>query len=206
MVSLVSCKRDVYLIELVFSFSLGEYSEVKMLIIWQFYFQYFEEFSYCFPTWLHHFVTVVVVQLLSHVQLFAVPWTAAHWAFLSFTVPQSLLKLMSTESVIPSKHLIPCCPLLLLPSVFSNIRVFSSESVLCIRWPMYWSFSFSFSIRLSSEYSGLISFRIDWLDPFAVQGTLKSLLQHHNWKASILPCSIFFMVQLSHLYMLLGKP
>ena len=132
------------------------------------------------------------VQLLSHVQLFAVPWTAAHWAFLSFTVPQSLLKLMSTESVIPSKHLIPCCPLLLLPSVFSNIRVFSSESVLCIRWPMYWSFSFSFSIRLSSEYSGLISFRIDWLDLFVVQETLKSLLQHHFESINSLALSLLY--------------
>ena len=132
------------------------------------------------------------VQLLSHVQLFAVPWTAAYWAFLSFTVPQSLLKLMSTESVIPSKHLIPCCPLLLLPSVFSNIRVFSSESVLCIRWPMYWSFSFSFSIRLSSEYSGLISFRIDWLDLFVVQETLKSLLQHHFESINSLALSLLY--------------
>ena len=115
---------------------------------------------------------------LSHVQLFATPWTAAHQASLTITNSQNLLKFMSIESVIPSNHLILCYPLLLLNSIFSSIRVFSSESVLCIRWPKYWSFSFS--ISPSNEYPGLISFRIDWLDLLAVQGTLKSLLQHFN--------------------------
>ena len=114
------------------------------------------------------------VQLLSHVQLFATPWTAAHQASLSITNSQSLLKLMSTESVMPSNHLILCRPLLLLPSIFSSIRVFSNDSVICIRWPKYWSFSFS--ISPFNEYSGLISFRINWLDLLAVQETLKSLL------------------------------
>ena len=124
------------------------------------------------------------VQLLSHVQLFATPWTAAHQASLSITNSRSLLKLMSIESVIPSNHLTLCCPLLLLPSIFPSIRVFAKESVLCIRWSKYWSFSFS--ISPSNEYSGLISFKMDWFDLFAVQGTLKSLLQHHSSKASIL--------------------
>ena len=114
----------------------------------------------------------------------------------------SLLKLMSTESVMPSNHLILCCPLLLLPSIFPSIRVFSNESVLHIRWPKHWSFSFSFSISPCSEYSGLISFRIDWFDFLAVQGTLKSLLQHHS---SILWCSAFFLVHLSQPYMTTGK-
>ena len=123
------------------------------------------------------------VQSLSRVRLFATPWTAAHQAFLSIANSWSLLKLMSIESVIPSNHLILCCPLLLMPSIFPSIRVFSNESVLRIRWPKYWSFSFS--ISPSNEYSGLISFRIDWLDLLAVQGTLKSLLQHHSSKASI---------------------
>ena len=139
------------------------------------------------------------VQLLSSVQLFATPWTAACRASLPITNSQSLLKLTSIELVMPSNHLILCRPLLLLPSIFPSIRVFSSQSVLCIRWPNYWNFSYS--ISPSSEYSGLISFRIDWLDLLAVQGTLKSLLQHHSSKASILRCSAFFMVQLSHLYM-----
>ena len=134
---------------------------------------------------------------------FATPWTAACQASLSFTISWSLLKLMSFESVMPSNHLILCHPLLLLPSIFPSIRVFSHESVLCIRWPKYWSFSFS--ISPSSEYSGLISFRMEWLDLLAVQRTLKSLLQHHNLKASVLWCSTFFMVQLSHLYMTTGK-
>ena len=120
------------------------------------------------------------VQLLSCVQLFAIPWTAAHQAFLSITNSQSLLKLMSIESVIPSNHLILCRPLLLLPSIFPNIRAVSNESALCIRCPKYWSFSFS--ISPSNEHSGLISFRMDWLDLLAVQGTLKSLLQHHVQK------------------------
>ena len=124
-----------------------------------------------------------VVQLLSHVQLFMTPWTAAHQASLSFTISQSLLKIISIELMVPSNHLILCCPLLL-PSVFPSIRVFASESVPCMRWPKYWSFNFS--ISPSNEYSGLISFRIDWLDLLAVQGTLKSLLQHHSSKASIL--------------------
>ena len=123
------------------------------------------------------------VQSLSRVRFFATPWTAAHQAFLSIANSWSLLKLMSIESVIPSNHLILCCPLLLMPSIFPSIRVFSNESVLRIRWPKYWSFSFS--ISPSNEYSGLISFRIDWLDLLAVQGTLKSLLQHHSSKASI---------------------
>ena len=140
--------------------------------------------------------------MLSHVQLFVTPWTAAHQASLSFTVSQSLLKLMSIESVMPSNHLIFCHPLLLLLSIFPSIRVFSSESTLCIRWPNYWSFSFS--ISPPNEYSGLISFRLDWLDLLSVQETLKSLLQHHNSKASILRCSAFFMVRLSHLCMTTG--
>ena len=126
----------------------------------------------------------------------ATPWTAARQASLPFTLSQSLCKLMSIESVMPSNHLILCRPLLLLPSIFPSIRVFSNESVLHIRRPKYWSFSFSMSP--SNEYSGLISFRIDWLDLLAVQGTLKSLLQHHSSKASILRCSAFFIVQLSH--------
>ena len=131
------------------------------------------------------------------------PWTAARQATLSITNSCSLLKLMSIELVMPSNHLILCCPLLLQPSIFPSIRVFSSESVLLIRWPKYWSFSFN--ISPSNEYSGLISLRIDWLDFLVVQGTLKSLLQHHSSKASILQCSAFFIVQLSHPYMTTGK-
>ena len=131
------------------------------------------------------------------------PWTAAHQSSLSITNSQSLLKLMSIESVMPSNHLSLCHPLLLLPSVFLSTRVLSSESVLCIRWPKYCSFSFS--ISLFNEYSGLISFRIDWLDLLAVQETLKSFLQHHCSKASILQPSAFFTVQLSHPYMTTGK-
>ena len=127
------------------------------------------------------------------------PWTAACQASLSITNSQSLLKLMSIVLVMPSNHLILCYLLFLLPSIFPSIRVFSNESVLCNRWPKYWSFSFS--ITPSNEYSGLISFRMDWLDLLAVQGTLKSLLQHHSSKASILQCSGFFIVQLSHPYM-----
>ena len=136
-----------------------------------------------------------LVQSLSCIGLFATPWTAAHQASLSTTNSRSLLKLMSIELVMPSNHLILCL-LLLLPSIYPSIRVFSKESVLRIRWPKYWSFSFS--IGPSNEYSGLISFRMDWLDLLAVQGTLKSLLQHHSSKASILRCSAFFIVQLSH--------
>ena len=143
------------------------------------------------------------VQLLSRIRLFATPWTAAHQASLSITNSQSLLKLMSIESVMPSNHLILYCPLLLLPSIFPNIRVFSKESVLHIRWPKYWSFSFS--ISPSNEYSGLISFRMDWFDLLAFQGTLRSLLQHHSSKASILQHSAFFIVQFSHPYMTTGK-
>ena len=131
------------------------------------------------------------------------PWTAASQASLSITKSQSLLKLMSIELVMPSNHLILCCPHLLPPSILPSIRVFSNESVLHIRWPKYWSFSFS--ISPSNEYSGLISFRMDWLDLLAVHGTFKSLLQHHSSKASILRCSAFFIVQLPHPYMTTGK-
>ena len=134
---------------------------------------------------------------------FAIPWAAALQASLSITSTQSLLKLMSINSVMPSDHLILCLPLLLLPSVFPSIRVFSNELVLYISQPKYWSFSFS--ICPSNEHSGLIFFRIDWLDLLTVQGTLKSLLQHHSSKASILRCSAFFIVQLSHPYMTTGK-
>ena len=130
-------------------------------------------------------------------------WTAACQVSLPITNSWSLLKLMSIMSVMPSNHLILCCPLLLLPSIFPSIRIFSKESVLSISWPKYWSFSFS--ISPSNEYSGLISFRMDWLDLLAVQGTLKSLLQHHTSKASILQHSAFFTVQLSHPYMTSGK-
>ena len=143
------------------------------------------------------------VQSLSHVRLFVTPWTAARQTSLSITNSRSLLKLMSIESVMPSNHLILCCPLLLPPSIFPSIRVFSNESVLLIRWPKYWSFSFN--ISPSNEYSGLISFRMDWLDLLAVQGILKSLLQHHGSKASVLRCSAFFITQLSHPYMTPGK-
>ena len=143
------------------------------------------------------------VQSLSRVQLFATPWTAVCQASLSITNSQSLPKLMSIESVMPPNHLILCHPLLLLPSVFPSIRVFSNESVLCIRWPKYWSFSIN--ISLCNEHPGLISLRMDWLDLLAVQGTLVSLLQHHSSKASILQHSAFFIVQLSHPYMTYWK-
>ena len=135
------------------------------------------------------------VQSLSRVRLFVTPWTEACQAFLSITNSRSLPKLMSLE-LVPSNHLILCCPLLFLPSIFPSIRVFSNESVLRIRWPKYWSFSFS--ISPSNEYSGLISFRVDPLDLLAVQGTPKRLLQHHSLKASILQHSIFFIVRLSY--------
>ena len=144
-------------------------------------------------------MSISSVQSLSCVWLFATPWTAARHASLSMTNSWSLLRLMSTESVMPSNHLILCHPLLLLPSIYPSIRVFSSESVLRIRWPKYWSFSFSISPY--NEYSGLISFRIDWFDLLAVWGTLKSLLQHHSLKASVLWQSALFMVQFSHSYM-----
>ena len=146
---------------------------------------------------------IFVVQLLSRVWLFATPWTTARQASLSINNSRNLLKLMSVESGMPSNHLILCRPLLLPPSVFPNIRVFSNESVLHIKWPKYWSFSFN--IGSSSEHSGLISLRMDWLDLLAVQGTLKSPIQHHSSKASILRCSAFFIVQLSHPYMTTGK-
>ena len=135
-----------------------------------------------------------VVQWLSCVQVFETPWAVAPQASLSFTISQRFLKLMSIESMMPSNHLILYRPLLLLPSIFPSIRVFSNESALCMRWPKYWSFS----ISPSNEHSRLISFSMDWFDLLAVQWTLKSLLQHHNSKASILQCSSFFMVQLSH--------
>ena len=143
------------------------------------------------------------VQSLSHVWLYATPWTAARQDSLSITNSQSLLKPMSTESVMSSNHLILCHPLLLLPSIFPSIRVFSNESALYIRSPKYWSFSFN--ISPSNEHLGLISFRMDWLDLLAVQGTLKSLLQHHTSKVSIRWCSVFLIVQLSHPYMTTGK-
>ena len=143
------------------------------------------------------------VQSLSYVRLFATPWIAAHQASLSIPNSQSLPKLMSIESVMPSNHLILCHPFLLLPPIPPSLRAFSNESALRVRWPKYWSFSFS--ISSSNEHPGLISFRMDWLDLLAVQGTLKNLLQHHSLKASVLQCSAFFIVQLSHPYMTIGK-
>ena len=148
-------------------------------------------------------VIVVVVQSLSHVQLFATPWTAACQASLFITISRSSLRLTSIESVMPSSYLILCRPLLLMPPIPPTIRVFSSESTLRMRWPKYWSFSFS--IIPSKEIPGLISFRMDRLDLLAVQGTLKSLLQYHSSKASILRCSAFLIVQLSHPYVTTGK-
>ena len=146
----------------------------------------------------------VVVQSLGRVRLFATPWTAARQAYLSITISQRLLKCLSTKSVMPPNHLILCRPLLLPPSIFPSIRVFSTESVLCIMWPKDWSFSFN--ISPSNEHSGLISFRMDWLHLLAVQGTLESLLQHHGSKAPILQRSAFFMVQLSHPYVIKSVP
>ena len=143
------------------------------------------------------------ISQFSRVQFFVTPWTAAYQASLSIINSWSLLKLMSIELLMPSNYLILCRPLLLLPSLFPSIRVFPNESVLRIRWPKY--SSFSFSISPSNEYSGLISFRMDWLDLLAVQGTLKSLLQHHSSKASILQLSAFFIIQLLHPYMTAGK-
>jgi len=139
----------------------------------------------------------------SHVHLFATPWTTAHQASLSFSISQNLFRLMPFESMMPSNHLILCYPLLLLPSIFPSIRVFSNESALRIRWPKYWSFSFS--ISPFSGYSELICFRIDWFDLLTVQRTLKSLLEPHCSETSILQCSAYFMVQLAHLYMTTGK-
>ena len=159
--------------------------------------------AYQLPHTLGASVSFSSVQLLSRVQLFVTPWTAARQACLSTTNSRSFLKLISIELVMLSNRLILYCPLHLLPSMFPSIRVFSNESVLHIRWPKYWSFSFS--ISHSNEYSGLISFRMDWLDLLAVQGTLKSLLQHYSSKASILWRSAFFIVQLSHPYMTTGK-
>ena len=155
-------------------------------------------FSFCFFIGIHMYFSSV-----SHIQLFVTPWTAAYQAYLSITNSWSLLKLMSIDLVMRSKHLILCHPLLLPPSIFLSIRVFSSESVLRIRWPKYWSFSFS--ISPSNEYSGQLSFRIDLFDLLPVQGTLKSLLQHHSSKTSILQCLAFSVVQLSHPYMTTGK-
>ena len=141
------------------------------------------------------------VHLLSHIQLFATPWPSARHACPSSTISQSLVKVMSIESVMPHDHLILCCPILLLPSIFHCVRVFSNELTLCIRWPKYWSFIFS--ISPSNDYSGLISFIIDWFD--LVKSLVKSLLQHHSSKASVLWCSAFFIVQLSFPYMTTGK-
>ena len=138
------------------------------------------------------------VHSLSRIRLFATPWTAAHQASLSITNSRSLTKLMSIELVMPSNHLILCHPLLLMPSIFPSTRVFSNESVLHIRWPKYWSFTFS--ISPSNEYSGLISFRMDWLDRLAIQGTLKSLLQYHSSKASVLQCSAFYSPTLTSIH------
>ena len=152
---------------------------------------------------IHSLIKFFIVQLLSCVQLFVNPWTAVFQASLSFTISQSLLKLMSIESVMPSNYLILYHPLLHLPSVFPSIRVFSNELAVCIRWPKYWSFSFS--ISPSNEYSGLISFRIDWFDLLFVQATHKGVFQHHNLKASILWLSDFLMVPLAHAYMTSGK-
>ena len=151
----------------------------------------------------NHSVQFSSVQLLSRVRLFATPWIAACQASLSITNSQGLLKLMSIESVMPSSHLILCRPLLLLPPILPSIRVLSNESALCTRWPKYWSFSFN--ISPSNEHTGLISFRTNWLDLLAVQGTCKSLLQHHTSKATILQHSAFFIIQLSHPYMTTGK-
>ena len=167
----------------------------------------------CFGNWIfvnvlklgrgHIEFALVVVQALSRVRHFETPWTAARQASLSFSIYRSLLKLMSIESVMPSSHLILCRPLLLLSAIPPSISVLSNKSTVRMRWPKYWSFSFS--ISPSKEHSGLISFRMDWLDLLAIQGTLKSLLQHHSWKASILQSSAFITVQISHPYMTTGK-
>ena len=153
--------------------------------------------------YIHRVLWISSVQLCSCVRLFATPWAAACQVYQSITNSQILLKLISIELVMPSNNLILCRLLLLLPSILPSIRVFSNESVLCTKWPKYWSFSFN--ISPSNEYSGLISFRIDCFDPLVVQGTLKSLLQHHHSKASIFGRSAFFIVQLSHPYMTTGK-
>ena len=174
--------------------------------MWPSFLQVFVQFCpLCFQDYFLYVVTLdtVSVQLLLHVQLFATPWTSAHQASLSITNSWTLPKRMCIESVMPSNHLILCRLLLLLPSIFPSTRVFSNESALRIRWPKYWSFSFN--ISPSNEHPGLISPRMDWLDLLAVQGTLKSLFQHHSSKASILRRSAFFIVQLSHPYMTTGK-
>ena len=160
-------------------------------------------FGLCYFSWKFSSVQFSSVQSLSCVRLFVTPWTAARQSSLLITNSQSLFKVMSIELVMPSNNCILCHPLLLPPSTFPSIRGFSNESVLCIRWPKYWSFSFS--ISPSKEYSGLISFRMDWLHLLAVQETIKSLLQYHSSIASILQCSAFFIVQLSHPYMTTGK-
>ena len=163
------------------------------------------KFCYCSSnSFIFHPRVFSSVQSLSHVWLFVTPWIAARQASLSIPKSRGLLKFISIESVMPSNHLIFCRPLLLLPSILPSIRVFSNESALHIRWPKYWSFSFN--ISPSSEHPGLISFRMDLLDILAVQGALKSLLQHHSSKASILQHSAFFIVQLSHPYLTTGKP
>ena len=167
---------------------ISQMTQIKVPKTWMHVYRYFPS-SY-------QFISVALLCMT------VIPWTVACQTSLSITNPQSLLKLMPIESVMPTNHFILCHPLFLLPSIFPSIRVFSDKSVL-IRWPEYWSFSFS--ISPSNEYSGLISFSIDWLDHLAVQGTLKSFLQHHCSKASILLCSPFFIVQLSHPYMTTGK-
>ena len=154
-------------------------------------------------TWEALISLISSLQSLSHVQFFVTPWTEVHQGSLSITNSQSLLKLMSIKLVMPSNHLILCHPLLLSPSTCPSIRVFSSEPILHNRWPKYWSFRFN--ISPSNEYSRLISFKMDWFDSFAVQGTLKSLLQHHSSKAAFLWCAAFFLGQLSHPYMTTGK-
>ena len=163
--------------------------------------QFYEEISY--QDTKRYGGTLNISQSISHVRIFVTLWTAPQQASLSITNSRSWLKLMSIELVMPYNHLILCRPLLLPPSIFSSIRVFSNESVLCIRWPKCWSFNFN--ISPSNEHSGLISFRTGWLDLLAAQGTLKSLLQHRSSKISILLCSAFFIVQLSHLYRTTGK-
>ena len=169
---------------------------------------YYTDIDFHFSLWkknifLHHYTIFSSVQSLSRVQLFVIPWTVARQASLSITNSQSPPKPSSIEPVMPSNHLILCCPLLLLPSIFPSIKVFSNESALRIRWAKYWCFSFN--ISPSNEHPRLTSFRMDWLDLLEVQGALKSLLQHHSSKVSILRWSAFFIVRLSHPYMTTGK-
>ena len=174
-----------------------------MLSFSSFFLFYYFDIYFIYTYAINPISSVQSVQSLSHVWFFVTPWTSVYQASLSITNSQSPPKPISIESVMPSNHIILCHPLLLLPSIFPSIRVFSNESFLRIRWPKYWSFGFN--ISPSNEYSGLISFSMDWLDLLAVQGTLKSLLQHHSSKASILQCSAFFIVQLLHPYMTIGK-